>query len=137
MALNREQEDRIALEFKHTLEEVLGHEIEHTAWVRFKEFEGRGQGIVLKNGCGERAFETRKMRGEGLEFRAALSPAAANGCFTEAKRIGELFRQKLKRLAASWGRKDLPVEYWALKVDSTGAAISDREYIMPPLDKGG
>lgn len=136
MALNRDQEDRIALEFKRTLEEVLGAPLEHTAWVRFKEFEGRGNGITLKDGCGERAYEARRMRGEGLEFRAALSSAAANGCLKEVERIGELFRTKLKQLAASWGRKDLPVEYWGVKVNAEGIAF-DRPYTMPPLDKGG
>ena len=136
MALNRAQEDQIALEFKHTLEEVRGRKIEHTAWVRFKEFEGRGNGIVLKDGCGERAYEAQRKRGEGLDFRAALCPGTANGCRTEVKEVGELFRQKLERLAASWGRKNLPVDYWGVSVNSDGVALS-REYTMPPLARGG
>ena len=132
MALNRDQEDQIALEFRHTLEEVLGSEIEPTAWVRFKEFEGNGHGIVLKNDCGQRAYEARRMRGEGLEFRAALQ----NGCKEEARRVGELFRKKLKKLAASWGRQGLVVKYWGVEVDPAGVA-TDQPYVMPPLDKGG
>lgn len=136
MSLNRNQEDEIALKVVHAWEAVRGKTVTAQDRARLREFEGAGKGIVDKDGCGERRLEARRKRGEGLEFRLALSPEAAkNGCRDEAKRWLDLSEAELRKLAARWERHSLPVDLTIVTVGADGNAVSQEG--KASLDRGG
>lgn len=139
MALNRDQEDRIALEAVRALEKAGGRKIPTGDRVRLKQFEGVGHGIAFANGCGELSLEARRMREEGVELRIAITPQAeSNGCLKIAQHWLVEFRKDMRQLAASWGRKGLPVKAAVVIVDRDGRAIDRKESEdFATLDRGG
>lgn len=135
MALNRDQEDLIALKVIHAFERAVGSKIPATERAKLKQFEGAGHGIALKNGCGELVLEARRMRVEGLEFR--LARQSQNGCLELVKQWLELATAELKALASNWGRKGLPVKLSAVTTNPEGQAIDQDGSVSLDRDRGG
>lgn len=134
MALNRDQEDLIALKVVHALERAIGgNKIPARERANLKQFEGAGSGIALKNGCGELVLEARRLRVEGLEFR--LARRSQNECLELVKRWLELATAELEALAANWGRKGLPVKLSAVTTNPAGQATGQDGFVS--LDRGG
>ena len=131
--LNRKQEDLIALKVIHALERAIGSKVPTAERAKLKQFEGAGNGIALKNGCGELALEARHMRVEGLEFR--LARRSQNGCLELVKLWLELATAELEALAARWGHNGLPVKLSAVTINPEGQAIGQDGSMS--LDRGG